>query len=108
MIGEALRLIRVYHDIKASDLAKQLGISSSYLSEIENQKKTPSIELINKYADIFNTKPSSILFFHEQLQDEILKEKDSPYSQLKGKFTKTIRSKIITFLQAIEKSGTEV
>jgi transcriptional regulator with XRE-family HTH domain len=108
MIGEALRLIRVYHDIKAIDLAKQLGISSGYLSEIENQKKNPSIELIYKYAEIFNTKPSAILFFDEQLQDDILKENNSFYSQFKGKLTKAIRFKIVTFLKAIENSGNEV
>lgn len=42
MIGEALRLIRVYHDLKQSDLADRLGISQSHLSEIERSKKAPS------------------------------------------------------------------
>ncbi|NRX73843.1 transcriptional regulator with XRE-family HTH domain [Clostridium beijerinckii] len=39
MINESLRLLRVFHDLKAIDLAKKLSISQSYLSEIENGKK---------------------------------------------------------------------
>lgn len=63
MLNEALRLLRVFNDRKATDLAKELGISAAYLSEIETGKKTPSMDLVNQYAKVFRTKPSSILFF---------------------------------------------
>lgn len=75
MLYEALRLVRVFHDINQSQLADKLGISRSYLSEIESGKKTPSIELINKYADIFNIPPSSLLYFSEQLANNKFAEK---------------------------------
>ena len=35
MLSEALRLIRVFHDMKQTELADRLSISKSYLSEIE-------------------------------------------------------------------------
>ena len=38
MIGEALRLIRVFHDVKLNELAEQLDVSKGYISE--NKKKT--------------------------------------------------------------------
>lgn len=41
MLNEALRLLRVFNDRKATDLAKELGISAAYLSEIETGKKLP-------------------------------------------------------------------
>ena len=63
MLNEALRLIRVFNDLKAKDLAEKLGISPSYLSEIEKGKKEPSISLIVSYAKVFKTTPSSLLFF---------------------------------------------
>jgi transcriptional regulator with XRE-family HTH domain len=91
MIGEALRLIRVFHDMKSSELAKELGISSSYLSEIESGKKQPSLELINKYAEIFNTSSHAILFFSEDLDKN------------KGPFKVSMRNKILKFLNAVEK-----
>lgn len=70
LLNEALRLLRVFSDKKSKDLAVLLGISPSYLSEIESGKKEPSIAIINKYAEVFNTKPSVILFFSESLYDK--------------------------------------
>jgi len=66
MLNEALRLIRVFHDMKSVELAKKLNISNSYLSEIEKGKKQPPFDLINKYGAIFNIKPSAILSFYER------------------------------------------
>lgn len=97
MINEALRLLRVFNDIKAKDMAKLLGISPSYLSEIENGKKEPSLSLIKKYADIFNTTPSSILFFSEKISDN-----DNSL-----KFKKLLAKMTINFLLSIENEGKE-
>ena len=69
MLNEALRLIRVFHDFKQKELADRLGISNSYLSEIESGNKTPTLELIEKYSDIFSMPSSSILFFSENLNN---------------------------------------
>lgn len=89
MLGEGLRLIRVFHDCKTSELAKSLDISAGYISEIESGKKTPSIDILNKYATHFDIPLSAILFFSEELD--------------KNKTLKSsIRSKLIKFLQIIE------
>ena len=69
MLNEALRLIRVFHDLNQKDLADRLGISNSYLSEIESGKKTPTLEVIEKYSEVFNMPSSSILFFSENLNN---------------------------------------
>lgn len=91
MLGEALRLIRVFHDCKTSELAKSLNISASYISEIENGKKNPSIEILKKYADHFETTPSAIMFFSEEINKD---EGEGMKSQ--------IRTKLLKFLKAIE------
>lgn len=75
MLNEALRLVRVFHDINQSQLAEKLEISRSYLSEIEAGKKAPSIELLDKYSDIFDIPPSSILLFSENLKSNAFSEK---------------------------------
>lgn len=68
MIANALRLIRVFHDLKQIELADKMGVSKSYISEIEAGKKSPSIQLIEKYSEEFKIPVSSILFFAEQIR----------------------------------------
>jgi transcriptional regulator with XRE-family HTH domain len=98
MLGEALRLFRVFHDLRSMDLAEKLGISPGYLCEIEKGKKTPTMELIKKYAEVFETTPSAILFFSENLD----------IGEGKGKIKSGVRGKLIKFMQAVEKGGTEI
>jgi transcriptional regulator with XRE-family HTH domain len=69
MLGEALRLIRVYHDLKQKQVAERLAISTSYLSEIEKGHKMPTLDLIERYSDVFGLPVSSIMFFAESVQD---------------------------------------
>jgi transcriptional regulator with XRE-family HTH domain len=68
MLGEALRLIRVYHDLKQKQAAERLGVSTSYISEIEKGTKTPTLETIERYAKAFDMPVSSIMFFSESLE----------------------------------------
>lgn len=67
MLNEALRLVRVYHDLSRSELCVQLGISNSYLSEIESGKKQPTLEVLNRYGEHFDIPVSSLLFFSDSL-----------------------------------------
>ncbi len=53
MLSEALRLIRVFHDMSQRDLAARLGIGTPYLSEIEAGKKEPTLQLLRRYATEF-------------------------------------------------------
>lgn len=69
MQHEALRLVRVFHDMNQSALAERLGISKSYLSELESGKKSPTLELLQKYAETFNMPLSSLLFFAENVDN---------------------------------------
>ena len=92
MLHECLRLFRIFHDKKLIKLAQELGISPSYLSEIESGKKKPSMEIIKKYSKIFKTTPSSILFFSEELDK----------SKKRGKLKLSVRKKMIKFMQVIE------
>ena len=69
MIKDALRLIRVFHNLKQGDLARELGISQSYLSEVEGGTKQPTLELLAKYGEVFSMPVSSILYFSEKKGD---------------------------------------
>lgn len=96
MLSEALRLIRVFHDLKQADLALRLGLSKSYVSEIEGGTKTPTIEIIEKYAREFKVPASSILFFSEQLDPGTRRR--SARDRARG----VIASKILDLLKLVE------
>ncbi|MFM8331343.1 MAG: helix-turn-helix domain-containing protein [Candidatus Methylumidiphilus sp.] len=66
-LGEALRLVRSFHDMNQIELAQRLGISRSYLSELESGKKTPSLDLLDNYAKTFEIPTSYLLMFCETL-----------------------------------------
>jgi transcriptional regulator with XRE-family HTH domain len=67
MIAEALRLLRTFHKTSQSQLATDLGISKSYLSEIESGKKKVTLELLNQYSSHFNVPVSALFFFSEEM-----------------------------------------
>ncbi|MFI3605272.1 helix-turn-helix domain-containing protein [Vagococcus fluvialis] len=82
-IGTILKKTRTIYDMPAKKLAAELKISPSYLSEIENNKKAPSIELLEKYANIFNMKLSSLILLSENYEDDKQKNKSEMYIQRK-------------------------
>ena len=96
MLAEALRLMRVFHDVKQTELAARLGISKSHLSEIESGRKQPTLALIERYSSAFGIPRSSILFFAEGLEDPA----HSADAAQRGRGV--IARKIIHFLRAVE------
>ncbi|WP_367863436.1 helix-turn-helix domain-containing protein [Pseudomonas guariconensis] len=69
MLNKALKIIRTFYDVNQSELSARLGISNSYLSEIESGKKQPTIEILTRYSEAFEIPLSSILFFSENLDN---------------------------------------
>jgi transcriptional regulator with XRE-family HTH domain len=74
-IGRALRLIRIFHQLKQGALAGRLGISNSYLSEIETGSKLASLDLLAKYAELFKIPVSSLMMFSERLDEHRLADR---------------------------------
>jgi len=79
MLGKALKYIRIFHNMNQTVFAERIGISRSYLSEIEAGKKPASIELLEKYSSLFNIPVSSLLLFSEELESPIFPEKGRLY-----------------------------
>jgi transcriptional regulator with XRE-family HTH domain len=68
VLGQSLKLVRIYHNFSQSDACTRLDISRSYLSELESGKKKPSLEVLEKYSAVFNIPVSSILILSEHSQ----------------------------------------
>ena len=95
MLGEALRLIRVFHDMKQDELAERLGVSKSHVSEIENGNKSPSLDLIERYSEAFKIPVSSIMFFAEEL----------PHAKTGDKVRSKIAGTVIDILRFVERKA---
>lgn len=52
-LGERIKIIRQIYDYKQTDLAEEIGVSRSYLSEVENGKGKASIEMVVGIAQKF-------------------------------------------------------
>lgn len=70
MLNRALRLLRTYHQLSQQELAVKLGISNTYLSEIEKGSKSASVDLLEKYSQVFRMPTSSIMLFSETIGSE--------------------------------------
>lgn len=66
-IAKALKQIRWQNQVTQREMAKYLCISSSYLCEIENDKKSPSLSLIVAFGDKFNLKASEVVKLAEEM-----------------------------------------
>ncbi len=95
MLHRALNMLRIYHKMTQQEVADLVGITKSYVSEIEASNKEPSFEIIKKYAQAFEIPVSSLLFFAENLKDNV------PAHRVR----KTIASKVLKMLEAIAKTG---
>lgn len=60
-IGTRIKELRLERKMTQKDFAKEIGISRSYLGDLENDRKSPSAETISKLSDKLNV--SSAYFF---------------------------------------------
>lgn len=97
MIGDTLKRLRKIYGYRAIDISNQLEISASYLSEIENGKKQPSLELLRKYSDLFGIKLSSLILLSEVYEE----------AEQQGKGAVLVRSMMINLINAMSKGEGE-
>ena len=70
MLGETLKTLRIFYGYRSVEMANKLEISQSFLSEVENNKKNPTIDLLNKYSKVLKIKVSTIILLSESMKDE--------------------------------------
>ena len=59
--GNPIRIWREYKKIKLNELAKIVGISASYLSQIENGKRNPTIDTLKLIATGLKVDPELLI-----------------------------------------------
>ncbi len=70
MISKSLRLLRRFKGLSQTEIAQRLGVTKSWISEIEAAKKEPTLNLLQGYSEILDIPLSSILFFSEHMSSD--------------------------------------
>ena len=73
MISDALRLLRLYLGLSQIQIANELELSQSMISEIESGAKPVSMDVLERYSAKLNVRMSQLLFFAEELEGEPLR-----------------------------------
>lgn len=70
MINDALRLVRLYFGYSQVELAGELGLSQSMVSEIERGAKPVTMDVLERYSTTLGIRMSQLMFFAEELEGE--------------------------------------
>ena len=69
MLHNALKSVRKFHKMSVVDTAHKIGVSPSYISELENDKKRIHDDILQAYSRLFNM-PVSSLYLIAEAEDE--------------------------------------
>lgn len=98
MMNEALRLVRVYHDMSKSELARALGYSRSFITELEGGRKKVTLDTLQRYSDYFDIPMSSLMLFAERTQD-------SDFSDRARAFVAEKTLKMLDWMSSVSRAG---
>ena len=62
-VGEKIRQLRQEKGLKQEEFAELAGIDYSYLNQLENGKRNPTVEMLDKIAKALDTTPENLLSF---------------------------------------------
>jgi len=79
--GSTIKQLRSRQGINQQVLADRVGVTQTYLSLLESDLKTPSINLINSLSKELKI-PSSILVYLTLNKDEIPKKKHEAFEKI--------------------------
>ena len=78
-IGKTLKLCRTAKELSLDTVAERAGISTSYLSRLENDKREPTLSLVNRVAEALEVPVPVIIFLASD--DNDLKHMDKKMEQ---------------------------
>lgn len=80
-IGKVIKEVRKSKGLKQQSFAKMCGITQTYLSQIENNVKEPTISLLKRIAENLHL-PLPILYFLSLEKNDIEERKQDAYDLL--------------------------
>lgn len=81
-IGRALRDFRVNNHIKQYVAAEGIGMTQTYLSQVESGAKDPSTEMIKKMGEYYGI-PVSVILWNATTESDVTENKRAIFNQIK-------------------------
>jgi len=69
-LGDVIRSARLAADLSLRDLTKRVSVTPSYLSDIENDRRVPSQEVLSAIADVLQLDLDHLMALAGRLGDE--------------------------------------
>jgi len=86
--GHIIKLIRTADGLGQGDLAEKLNVSRTYLCQIENGRKQPSLSFLKQFSNQFSV-PLPLLVVGEQIENE----NEEIFAELREIFAKVLASR---------------
>ncbi|MCL1880438.1 MAG: helix-turn-helix transcriptional regulator [Actinomycetia bacterium] len=64
-INRTLKMLRITEDMSIRELARQVGLSPSYISDIETGRRKPTLSVLEKYGWHFGVSSADLLYLQE-------------------------------------------
>lgn len=68
-IGEVIRIFRIANDWNIKEFAKKNKVSSTYITEVEKGNKSPSLKILQKFAEVLKVNLSDIFCIYEKSEE---------------------------------------
>jgi len=65
-IGNVLYSLRLIEKLSVKELAEKMGVASTYICDVEANRKRPSLDKIEQFSDALGVDPHTIIYFNEQ------------------------------------------
>ena len=106
-IGRIIKTLRTAADLNQKQLAKQLNISASALSLIENGEREPSLTVLKAISRHFGI-PVSVLFFEgEPIPEGLTEQQASNYSRVQDLMMDVLKTTMFTAAEVQPRSSSK-
>lgn len=93
-LGSAVKELRRRAELRQEELARNVGITQSYLSQIENDRKDPNLSTLRRIAQELRVSVP-ILFFLSMDEEDIRPDRKEAFGRIFPKFKTLIEDQLL-------------
>ena len=79
LFSSSLKQLRLSHNLSQTQLAKKLNVSPKTISNLENERNLPDIELVIKIAKILDVTIDELIIGNNQLEAKLIKDSHNSF-----------------------------